>query len=317
MRFFKSDFGNIVFDVYEPLDSNGFVVQIAHGMVEHRGRYKWLCEKLQKEGFKVYINDHRGHGDSIGDEVYLGEMGEDGFEKAVRDMKSLNNIIHQENPDSKIILLGHSMGSLLSRRYLQNEAQSIDMLVLTGTPSPNFMANFGSKLSFFLNKICLNKTFQYIAQKLIYQLSLGGFNVAFRKIEPYSKSHWISSDLNVVREYDRDKKTQFIFSLNSFGTLLQGMSRVFGPYPKPLLNPNIPILFMSGKDDACGNFGKGAEKAYKHLCSQGFLNTELRLYEKCRHEVFNEIAKEEYFKDFLNWFEGNKSLVLKTNDCNN
>ncbi len=303
--FFKSDFGNVFYDCYEPKEQNGVVIQIAHGMVEHRGRYVWLCNELSKAGYKVYINDHRGHGDSIGQEVSLGEMGKDGFEKAVKDMLYLNKIIQEENPQAKIVLLGHSMGSLLSRRFLQLHEERLDALVLSGTPSPNILAGFGSKLSFFLNAIGFNDFFQKMGRKLVNQISLGSFNVHFRHQKPYSKSHWICSDYEVVRAYDADEKTQFIFSLNSFGNLLRGLKQVFSPYPKAIKNKDLPILFLSGEEDACGNFSKGVKRAYEHLCAQGYENVSLKLYAGCRHEVFNEKQKEQYLQDMLEWLKIN------------
>ncbi|SQH71949.1 alpha/beta hydrolase [Helicobacter mustelae] len=306
MRKLQSDFGNVIFDVYEPEHFNGYVVQIAHGMIEHRKRYVWLCQSLTREGFRVYINDHRGHGESIGGPVYLGEMGGDGFEKAMQDMKNLNDLIHEENPNAKVIMIGHSMGSLLARRYIQIYAPSIAMLVLTGSPSPVFLASFGARLCFSLQKIHLKRDLSALAQQLIFRFSLGKFNRHFRKTKPYSKSHWICSDISVVEAYDEDRKAHFLFTLNSFGNLFQGLDRVFSDYPKPLPCPRLPILMMSGLEDACGAFGRGVKKAYNHLRDQGFVDVDLKLYAHCRHEVFNEVGKEKYFADFLEWFHAHK-----------
>ena len=297
----KSDFGNVYYDVYEPESSNGYTIQIAHGMIEHKGRYKWLCQRLVSEGYRVYINDHRGHGESIGGGVFLGEMGKNGFEKAVEDMKNLNNHIQATHPQTQIILLGHSMGSLLSRRFLQLYGDKIVALILSGTPSPNSMALIGAKLCSFFNSFRADSPFKAWGKNLIHQISLGNFNRKFNHLHPYSKSHWICSDLNIIKEYDNDKKCHFTFSLNSFKNLFYGLRQVFSSYPKPLKNSHLPILFLSGEDDACGNFGKGVRKAYEHLCAQGFSNVSLKLYPSCRHEVFNEISKEQYLQDTLEW----------------
>lgn len=303
--FFKSDFGNVAYDCYIPKDFNQRVIQIAHGMVEHRGRYKWLCEKLAQMGYKVYINDHRGHGDSVGGGVYLGEMGENGFENAVKDMLILNQIIREENTDAKIVLLGHSMGSLLSRRFLQLYEDRIDALILSGTPSPNIFAGFGSKLCYFLKKLSFNDFLHIKMQKLINHLVLGAFNSKFKNNNPKSPSHWICSNKDIVKDYDNDKKCQFIFSLNSFENLLKGLKQVFSDYPNVRKN-NLPILFLSGEEDACGEFSKGVKRAYKHICNQGYKDVNLYLYPSCRHEVFNEINKEQYLQDMLEWLKSHQ-----------
>lgn len=301
--FFESDFGKVFYDYYEPEKFNGKVIQIAHGMIEHKDRYLWLCQEFVKAGYKVYINDHRGHGKSIGGDIFLGEMGENGFEKAVMDMLLLNKIIRKQNNESQIILLGHSMGSLLSRRFLQLYEDRIDALILSGSPSPNAFATLGSKLSFVLDKMSFSKSFSNMAQKTIHYLSLGAFNAKFKHDVPKSQSHWICSDTKVVEGYDKDKKCQFIFTLNSFGNLFAGLAQVFSKYPNAILKPNLPILFVSGKDDACGNFGEGVQKAYNHLCAQGYEDVKLKLYDNCRHEVFNEKDKEIYLQDVLNWLQ--------------
>ncbi len=299
-HFFKSDFGNIAYDYYQPKKFNHKVIQIAHGMVEHKGRYIWLANELTKAGYKVYINDHRGHGNSIGGHITLGEMGQDGFEMATKDMLRLNEIIKKENPNCKIILLGHSMGSLLSRRFLQLYGDRIDALILSGTPSPNPLASIGSKLSFLFEKISFTKGLYKFFQKIIFSLSLGGFNKKFSH-QGKSQSYWICSDDEVVKQYDLDDKCRFIFSLNSFGNLLKGLNQVFSPYQK--IFKDLPILFLSGEEDACGEFGKGVQKAIKHIKAQGYNNVESKLYPICRHEVFNEPRKQEYLQDMLEWLK--------------
>ena len=303
--FFESDFGRVVYDCSTPSNPNGIVVQIAHGMVEHRARYAWLCQKLAHVGYKVYINDHRGHGDSIGGEVSLGEMGREGFERAVGDMHTVNALIKVENPNAKIVLLGHSMGSLLSRRFLQLHEGCIDALILSGTPSPNPLARLGSSLAFALESIAFNKGLKRLFGKVICHFSLGRFNAKFKQESAQSPSHWICSDKAIVAAYDADPKAQFIFSLRSFGNLFGGLKRVFSRYPHAIKNPHLPVLFVSGVEDACGEFGKGVVRAYKHLISQGYENVSLKLYSACRHEVFNEVHKERYLDDVLTWLKQN------------
>ncbi len=299
---FKSDFGNIVYDYYQPKNFNHKIIQIAHGMVEHKGRYIWLANSLAKAGYKVYINDHRGHGDSIGGPITLGNMGKDGFEMATKDMLKLNEIIKKENPNCKIILLGHSMGSLLSRRFLQLYENKIDGLILSGTPSPSLLSIIGSKLSFLFEKIGFTESLYKLFQKIIFSLSLGKFNKKFSH-KGKSQSYWICSDDEVVKEYDLDSKCHFIFSLDSFGNLFKGLNQVFSPYPKKTIYKNLPILFLSGKDDACGEFGKGVQKAVNHIKAQGYENVTLKLYPACRHEVFNEPKKQQYLQDMLEWLK--------------
>ncbi|PAF52398.1 alpha/beta hydrolase [Helicobacter sp. 13S00477-4] len=295
---FKSDLLKITYDCYIPQESNGIVIQIAHGMIEHKGRYEWLCKSFAKKGYIIFINDHRGHGDSFNNKIPLGEMGKNGFEKAVDDMFTLRNIISKEYPSSKVVLLGHSMGSLLARRFLQLYENQLDALILSGTPSPNLFLGFGSFLFRVADKLGIHSS-----PKIGDILSFNTKFKLFTKNKDMIKGYWSCSDESVVREYLSDIKCQFRFSTNSFANLLSGMKKVFSTYPKKPQNPQLPILFVSGDEDICGDFSKGVQTAYQHIRSQGYENTAIKIYEKIRHEVFNEINKEEIFADTMSWLE--------------
>ena len=75
------------------------VVQIAHGMGEHIGRYLETIKDLNSAGLTVYANDHRGHGRTAPDSTHLGNFGEGGFDLLVHDMIELSRIAKEENPN--------------------------------------------------------------------------------------------------------------------------------------------------------------------------------------------------------------------------
>src|SRR5438128_11279424 len=87
------------------------VVQIAHGLGEHMGRYAELAETLVEGEFVVYGNDHRGHGLTAKPSGSFGEFGPGGFDQLVEDMVSLRVVAKDEHPGKPYILLAHSMGS--------------------------------------------------------------------------------------------------------------------------------------------------------------------------------------------------------------
>ena len=89
------------------------VVQIAHGMGEHMGRYANTVDALVAAGLIVYANDHRGHGLSAHSQ--LGEFGRGGFELLVQDMVRLSEIAREKNPDLPLLLLGTAWGPLPRR----------------------------------------------------------------------------------------------------------------------------------------------------------------------------------------------------------
>src|SRR5260370_22959958 len=94
------------------------LLQIAHGMGEHIGRYQTLIEELAHAGLIVYGNDHRGHGRTARSPKELGDFGSGGFSLMVKDMVRLSLKAKEENPNQPFILLVHSMGSFAAQQYV-------------------------------------------------------------------------------------------------------------------------------------------------------------------------------------------------------
>ena len=315
----RTDSLRIFYDVYMPKAFEyPVVVQIAHGMVEHKGRYVWLGTKLAQSGFIVVINDHRGHGKSIDNTHQCGEMKGiadntdkdlsqyqqlSGFERAVMDMHELTQIAKARFAPQKLILLGHSMGSLLSRAYLKHFSYELNALILSGSPAYNPFVGVGKLLAQLLYKCGLETKGKYF----INALSFGGFNRAFEKSsdEGYASGAfaWLCRDKAVVEAYKADKACCFVFSLQSFIGLFGGM--MFVNDTQGLNGAHLPLLIISGDDDSCGHFGKGVKKIALQYEKCGF-DVQLKLYEGARHEIFNEINKEQVFADVLSFI---KSVV--------
>lgn len=307
-----SDFGSIFWDLYQPLQQSSHIIHIAHGMVEHKGRYEWVGDILAERGFIVAISDHRGHGESISkqhkdfhsdNEIYWGEMGKDGINQAVKDLYILNQELHSRFYNAKITLLGHSMGSIIARLYLFKYSKTIDALILSGTPAPNPLIN----VAILLTKKLQSLNLQDRGSKLLNKLSFGGFNAKLLK-KIHVKDHqntgfeWLCSDSSVVQSYIADSKCSFIFSLQSFLNLFIALRDIYTiTQHADDISQKMPILFVSGDMDPCGNFGDGVEKAKNILSMQGYNNITLKLFKHARHEILNEINKHEILEDILAW----------------
>lgn len=326
----KSDNLTIYYDIYMPnknvAQSPSYtnlyakkptIIQIAHGMVEHKERYKWLCTELALHGYIVAISDHRGHGKSIDDNHQWGEMNgiynsdskeqlQDGFHKAIDDLYTLTQILCKRFTQHALVLLGHSMGSLLSRGYLKKHGEVLHALILSGSPAYNPLLNVGVNMALLLRSIGAD----IWGKKLINNLSFGGFNRPFAKEDKNSQHStgefaWLSRDWDNVRAYRSDEACQFIFSLDSFIALFRGTLWVQKPLSSEsklqdskLQKP--PIYMISGASDSCGDFGKGVQKIAQILQDSGFHVT-LQLYPEARHEIFQEINKQEVLHDLLEW----------------
>ena len=273
------------------------IVQISHGIGEHAGRYHSIANSLQNEGYAVFANDHRIHGKSVKSEDYLGYYdGDDYFSDAMNDMRQLTEIIKKANPNKKIILFGHSMGSLLSREYVTRYGEDLDALILSGTAS--FMKGlgfFGLLSAQFLGKL----NGKHRSNELLKNLFFSQFNKKFKPNR--TKVDWISSDENQVDLFEADPLRIEDFSLSVFRDILKGSKKIdkdatFEKTPK-----NLPIFIFSGDKDPVGEMGKGVKKVVKKYKNAGIKNLTLKLYSEGRHEMLNEINKEEVEKDVLNW----------------
>jgi alpha-beta hydrolase superfamily lysophospholipase len=273
------------------------VVQIAHGIGEHAGRYHSIAQKLQNEGFEVYANDHRNHGKSAKNEDYLGYYdGEDYFSDALNDMRQFSEIIQKEHPKKKIILFGHSMGSFLSRAYAIKYGEDLEALILSGTGS--FMRGLGA-FGIFSSKFFTKINGRHKSNELLKNLFFAQFNRAFKPNR--TSVDWISRDEQQVDLFEADPLRIEDFSLCIFLDILEGTKKIneieaFTETPK-----NLPIYLFSGDKDPVGENGKGVIKVAENYKKAGIENLTLKLYKDGRHEMLNEINKIEVEKDLLNW----------------
>ena len=95
------------------------VIQISHGMAEHKERYFDFMEFLASNGYICVISDHRGHGKSIKNEDDLGYFYTDNINFIVDDLHEVTLYIKKKFKDKKIYLFSHSMGTLVSRCYIE------------------------------------------------------------------------------------------------------------------------------------------------------------------------------------------------------
>lgn len=110
------------------------VLQIAHGIAEHIGRYDTFARFMANNGFAVVGNSHLGHGQSAPDEKDRGFFSDnDGWETAVGDMRLVYDDAHAKYPSLPYFLLGHSMGSFLTRTFLIKYQNILTGCIISGT----------------------------------------------------------------------------------------------------------------------------------------------------------------------------------------
>ena len=273
------------------------VVQISHGMAEHFERYNAFADFLADHGFVVCGEDHLGHGRTAADESEYGYFSEKcGWENVVKDMFRLTKMMKKNYPEVPYFLLGHSMGSFLARAYATRYSKHIDGLVLSGTSAGS---GGTSALLVMLDAAKRLKGDKH-RSKFFNNIAFGSYNDKIT--ERNSDFDWLTRDTSIVAKYCNDKRCGFTFTLNGFENLVKLLwyvnnSKWFRTYPK-----SLPTYLISGACDPVGEYGKGVLKVFNEL-NLNDCNVEMKIYKDARHELLNEINKDEVYADLLDFFE--------------
>lgn len=278
------------------------VIQLAHGMAEHVLRYENFCEFMVNHDFIVYGNDHRGHGGTIeapDDKGFFAEK--DGFEKVVSDMKQLSNIARKDHPNSPLFLLGHSMGSFLTRRYIQLYGDDVDGAILSGTGGDKGILG---KAGLLLAKWERKRKGPRTPSPLLDKLTFGNFNKQFAPVK--TDFDFLTCDQTVVDSYITDDKCGFICTTGFFIDLISGIELIHRDAEVDKTPKTLPIFFIAGDKDPVGREGKDVQTVYEQYHRHGFQQVSFKLYENARHEILNELNKEEVYEDILKWIQAVK-----------
>lgn len=273
------------------------VLQIAHGISEHIGRYDRLADFFAGQGFFVVGEDHLGHGQTPEDPNELGYTApEQGWVKMVDNVKALRDRIGAEYPGLPYILLGHSMGSFLARSYLIRYPSTVDACAILGTGQlPNLIVSAGI-LACSVEKARLG---DHGRSKLLQAMCFGAYNNQFKPTR--TQSDWISSVDTEVDRYLADPYCQVSPTVTLMRDMLQGMRFNKNKANLTKMDRKTPILFLSGAKDPVGNNGKGVRQAKDSFRAAGCEDLALILYPDGRHEMHNEANYQQVFADLLNW----------------
>jgi alpha-beta hydrolase superfamily lysophospholipase len=273
------------------------IIQIVHGMSEHKERYYDFMGYLADHGYIVIIHDHRGHGDSIRDKDDFGYMYDETGNFIVEDVHLITMWVKKQFPDLPIVLFGHSMGSLVVRKYAKKYDRDLDGLIVCGSPSKSRNINLG----LWLIRQGMKKYGDHYRSNFVNNLATGKSNKKFD--DGTSKKLWLSSNRDSVQLYDDDPKCGFVFTLNGFLNLLLLLKSVYDKSGWRLASPNLPIFFIAGADDPVIINERAWKKSIKFMKKLGYANVSCKLYPGMRHEILNETDNRQVYSDILNWIE--------------
>jgi alpha-beta hydrolase superfamily lysophospholipase len=274
-RSFKDDFGVEIMFYEWPVANPKAVIQIAHGLGEHARRYDAMAEELNRAGFSVYADDHRGHGQTGLKQLEskqikrLGNLGPGGMLATYKQVEDFSKLIKSENPNRPLVLLGHSWGSFIAQRIIDKNSDMYDAVVLSGSAltMPGYLAT-------------------------------GDFNKVWKKLPGSTGYEWLSRDVKIQNAFVDDPLTFLAQAMQVFG--VKNSLALFGK-PSKQIRPDLPILVQVGEADPIGGeySNKALVQAYRK--NAGIDDIELFVYHDCRHEIYNELNKEAIIADLVEW----------------
>lgn len=285
------------------------VIQISHGMAEHMGRYSWSAQALANHGFVVVGKDHLGHGKTAGDPSEYGYFGKiKNQDLQIADMRTQHLLTKEEYPALPYFILGHSMGSFLTREYITKYGEELDGVILSGTADINPVV-----LSFARAIVDIMTMFfgQRYRSKLVTNMMFGSYNKRIKN--PISTYSWLTQDDASVNEYYEDPACGYCFTLNGFAHMFANMARVTLPDAIDKIPKNLPILAISGDQDPVGGWGKNVAALIQKYQKAQIVDVTLILYPEARHEILNELDKEKVIDDITKWIEARLPEASRTN----
>ena len=265
---------------WDPSADPKAIVQIAHGMGEHAGRYRRLGEALTDAGYVVYANDHRGHGRTAGSPDRHGDLGEGGWSALVEEVGTLGTRARQEHPGLPLVVLGHSMGSFALQQHLLDHSDELDAAVLSGTTALDVIAPGIDPDA---------------------EVDLSAFNAPFEPAR--TEYEWLSRDPDEVDKYVADPACGF--GVNAAGTaqMLDGLTPTADPDRLAAIRSDLPIYVVSGEADPLAGGGPLVRMVGDRYLAAGVHDVTVELYPDARHELFNETNRDDVTAGLIAWLD--------------
>jgi alpha-beta hydrolase superfamily lysophospholipase len=186
-----------------------------------------------------------------------------------RQVLDFSKLIKAENPGKPLVLLGHSWGSFITQKVINNSSDLYDAVVLSGSAltMPGYLAT-------------------------------GDFNKVWKKLPGSTGYEWLSRDVEVQKKFIADPLTFLAAAMKVFG--VANSLKLFGT-PSKNVRSDLPILVQVGEADPIGGeySNKALVEAYRK--NSGTKDIELFVYHDARHEIYNELNKDEIIADLIDW----------------
>ena len=266
------------------------IVQIVHGMAEHIERYDRPARALNAAGYLVCGRNHRGHGPEAKLLGYFADEG--GWDKLIEDAHQVSLDVQRQYPGVPFFLLGHSMGSFVAREYAIRYGKELSGLILSGTGFyPKALCRAGHLMAALSPK--------RKPAKLVNSIAFAGNNKPFAPGR--TGFEWLSRDEKEVDQYVADPLCGFTFTGRAFADFFGGLEALTDESRLKAMPRELPVYFMSGDHDPVGQMGQGVQQVADQFKRAGMQDVTVKLYKDARHELFNELNRDEVIADLIAW----------------
>lgn len=265
-------------------------VLLVHGMAEHSARYDRFGRALAERGIGVTAYDQRGHGRTAGSAAATGHvLDRGGWALMVDDVRSLVRHVRAVHRDEPLVLMGHSMGTLLVREVVTQQPLRIDGLVLSGPVGHpgRVVGESGLRLASLIARTRGAGHRSPLLDKLVF----GSNNAKFKPTR--TDFDWLSTDPAEVDAYVADELCGNKSSAAFVRDLVAATLRVNAPAAFAATPKDLPVLVLAGEDDPVGNSGAAPRAIAEGYRASGLTRVTLRTWPGMRHELLNEPVRDE------------------------
>lgn len=265
-------------------------------MSEYSNRYMEFAAFLNSNRYIVALSDHRGHGEEALKNGTLGAFSSS-FDILVFDQVNISKTLRENFPHLPICILGHSMGSFIAQKHMKVYSKEKFSYIFMGSCyERKFMTFIGKTLFKSISLLTDNP------KKIFNDIIFLGANSKITDKNRNSSS-WLSRDSKVVQEFLKDPHCGFSYTPKFYYNFLDFLSKLYKRDSFNFINRETPILVISGESDPIGLYGIGVKSLYHFYLDLGFKKVSLKLYKNCRHEILNELNKDQVYRDILHWIK--------------
>lgn len=276
------------------------VVLIVHGILEHAGRYERFSTELASHGYISYIPDQRGHGRTR-TTPGITTLRVDEFNSMATDLHQLYQIAVSEYPDVPVYIFAHSMGTIVTRMYLQqHNGDDVSGVILCGPAHIQGVLDAATSLS---ESAIRQHGYDHVDPELLNSV-FGAMNASFQPVR--TPADWITRDEAEVDKYLADPHVQAPVTAGFLYEMVKDYNLIYEEAEIRKISKTIPFLIITGDQDPASEFSKGAIIIMNLFKEAGIKDVKLIIYPQARHELLNELNRDEATSDVIGWIAKHK-----------